>query len=184
MCDSESMKTLLPLAALSALLSACGTGILPTVPYDLPDINATLPVPSTASPMVIYSTTDQFAALPVIAQAISSIDLTGDLVYNGKGAASTLSNVGIYIRDTVDGQNCYNQAGYLICSDTNMEESSHKLQDVPISIGVLKPVTLMGDVLNKSVKNRKGYIGFRINQGTIMAGDQINFTKIKATIHF
>ena len=178
------MKTLYPLIGLTALLSACGTGLIPPVPYALPDINATLPVPSTASPMVVYSTVDQFATLPVIAKAISSIELKGDLVYLGNGNLSTLSNVGIYIRSTIDGQNCYNQAGYLICNDSSGQESGNKLQDVAITKGNLQSVTLAGDVLNAAVKNRTGYIGFRINTGSTLAGDQINFTKVNASIRF
>ncbi len=178
------MKPLLPLLGLTALLSACGTGLIPAVPYALPDINATLPVPSTQSPMVVYSTTDQFASLPVIAKAISSIELKGDLVYLGNGSLSTLSNVGIYIRDTIDGMNCYNSKGYLICADDSGQEGAHKLQDVAIIKGNLQSVTLSGAVLNTAVKNRKGYIGFRINQGTTMADDQINFTKVNASIRF
>ena len=178
------MKKMLPLLGLGVLMSACGTGLIPAVPYDLPDINATLPVPSTTAPMVIYSTQDQFAGLPAIAQVISSIDLTGNLVYNGNGPLSTLSNVGVYIRSTVDGSNCYNQAGYLICDDSANAEAKYKLQDVSITKGNLQSVTLTGPVLNGAVKNRKGYIGFRINQGSTMTNDQINFTKVRATIHF
>ena len=178
------MKPLLPLLGLSALLSACGTGLIPAAPYSLPDINATLPVPSTASPMVVYSTTDQFATLPLIAKAISSIELKGDLVYLGNGPASTLSNVGIYIRSSIDGANCYNSSGYLICADDSGQESAAKLQDVAITKGNLTSITMSGSVLNDAVKNRHGYIGFRINQGSTMVNDQINFTKINASIHF
>jgi hypothetical protein len=178
------MKNAFPLIGLTVLLSACGTGIIPPITKDLPDINATLPVPSTTSPLVFYSTTDQFASLPAIASVINSIELSGNLFYLGNGTLSTLSNVGIYIRGSIDGQNCYNQAGYLICADDSGQESSHKLQDVDIVKGNLKSVTLAGEVLNTAVKNRKGYIGFRINQGATLAGDQINFTKIKATIRF
>ena len=178
------MKPLLPLIGLTALLSACGTGIIPPVPYSLPDINATLPVPSTATPMVVYSTVDQFATLPLIAKAISSIELKGDLVYLGNGATSTLSNVGIYIRSSIDGQNCYNSSGYLICADDSGQESGSKLQDVAITKGNLTSITMSGDVLNNAVKNRHGYIGFRINTGSTMMNDQINFTKVNASIRF
>ena len=44
--------------------------------------------------------------------------------------------------------------------------------------------TNTGDVLNAAVKNRTGYIGFRINTGSTLAGDQINFTKVNASIRF
>lgn len=175
------MKTLLPLAALSAVLSACGTGILPPVTKALPDINVTLPPATSTAPVVVYLSQNQFADLPAVSGVVNSVSITGDLVYTVVNPASNLSNVGIYIRQNLDGQNCYNQSGYLICGG---DESAYKLQDLEISKGLTVKTVISGKLLNAAVKNKSGYIGFRINQGNTTQGDKLSITGVVATVQF
>ena len=175
------MKTLFPLTLLTALLSACGTGLIPPITQSLSDINVTLPPATSTSPTVVYLSQNQFADLPAISNIINSVEISGDLVYTVVSPLSNLSNVGIYIRPNLDGSNCYNQSGYLLCSG---DESANKLQDLDISKGQIVKVTISGKLLNTAVKAKSGYIGFRINQGNTTQGDKISITNVKATVRF
>ena len=176
------MKPIFPILGLSALLSACGTGLIPPVTQNLPDINVTLPPASSVSPVVVYLRENQFGNQPDIVNIVNSVEISGELVYTVTSPLSDLSNVGIYIRPNIDGANCYNQAGYLICSGDS--ENSYKLQDLDISKGLKVNVTLAGKLLDTSVKTKTGYIGFRINQGNTTQGDTISITKVKAVVRF
>jgi hypothetical protein len=175
------MKPMLPLIGLTILLSACGTGLIPPVDRDLDPIDISLPAASSAAPIVVYVNTNQFDKLSDIVSKVDTVEINGKLVYIGSGLTSTLTNVGVYIRGDLDGQGCYNDTIYLICSG---DESKSKLQDIAINRGVEAPVKLAGAVLDKAVQNKKGYIGFRINEGNTSKGDRINITSVKATVRF
>jgi hypothetical protein len=176
MCDSESMKTLLPLAALTGLLSACGTGLIPPVSKDLPDINSTLPAASALVPVVIYLDQDQFKDLNSVLKNVDTVDITGNLVFTGKG---DISSVDIFVRP--DAVGCEVGAGYYICKG---DESANRLQNIVIEKGTPQAITLAGKPLDAAVKNQHGYIGFRIVKGSTVAGDKISISGAKATARF
>ena len=175
------MKPALLALPLLAALTACGTGLIPPITQDVPDIKVVFPESSTAVSGVVYINTNQFGNLPAVSSIVNSVEAAGDLVYTSLSPLTDLSSVGIYIRPDLYGQNCYNMPGYIVCTG---DESANKLQDLPISKGVVVRTKLAGTLLNKAIQSRTGYIGFKVNSGAVLKGDQLNITGIKATIRF
>jgi len=170
------MKPILPILGLSALLSACGTGLFPPVVQNLPDINVVLPTAMAGTPMVIYPKDNQFESNSPLTGVVNSVEISGNLVYTGLG---NLSGVGVYVRQ--DSVGCVDMGTYFSCTG---DESANKLNDLSIIKGQPVSVILAGKQLTTAVQKKFGLIGFQINAGSSVAGDKIRVTEVKATVRF
>ena len=130
------MKPMLPILGLSALLSACGTGLIPPVTQNLPDINVTLPAATAGTLMVVYPKDNQFASDSPLTGVVNSVEISGNLLYSGFG---NLSGVGVYVRQ--DSVGCIDMGTYFSCTG---DESANKLNDLAIIKGQPVGVTLAG----------------------------------------
>ncbi|WP_424951803.1 hypothetical protein [Deinococcus sp.] len=170
------MKPLVPLLGLTALLSACGTGLIPPVTQNLPDINATLTSATAGTPMVIYPKTNQFDSSSPLAGSVNSVTISGTLVYTGLG---NLSGVGVYVRENSIG--CIDGGTFVTCTG---DESANKIQDLSISKGTPVSVSLSGKQLTAAVQRKSGLLGFQVTSGSSLNGDKINITDVKAVVRF
>ena len=170
------MKPLLPLLGLTALLSACGTGLIPPVTQNLPDISAVLPTASAGTPMVIYPKGNQFDSSSPLAGSVNSVEIDGNLTYTGFG---NLSGVGVYVR--ADSVGCIDGGTYFSCTG---DESANRLNDLTVIKGQPGPVKLAGKQLTAAVQRKFGLIGFQVISGSTLSGDKISVTDVKATIRF
>jgi hypothetical protein len=170
------MKPMLPLIGLSVLLSACGTGLLPPISKELPDINSTLPTASALVPVVIYLDQDQFKDLAGVLKNVDTVEVTGSLVFTGKG---DISSVDVFVRPDVTG--CKVGIKYYLCDG---DESANKLQNIMIEKGTPQSIKLTGKPLDDAVRNQHGFIGFQIKTGSTVDGDKISITGAKASAQF
>ena len=170
------MKPILPILGLTALLSACGTGLFPPVTQNLPDINVVLPTATANTPMVVYPKDNQFASDSPLTGVVNSVEISGNLVYTGLG---NLSGVGVYVRQ--DSVGCIDMGSYFSCTG---DESANKLNDLAITKGEPVGVTLAGKQLTTAVQKKFGLIGFQVNAGSSVAGDKIRVTEVKAVVRF
>ncbi len=170
------MKPFFPILGLSALLSACGTGLIPPVTQNLPDINVVLPTATAGTPMVVYPKDNQFASDSPLTGVVNSVEISGNLVYTGLG---NLGGVSVYVRQ--DSVGCVDMGSYFSCTG---DESANKLNDLSIIKGQPVGVTLAGKQLTTAVQKKFGLIGFQVNVGSSLAGDKIRVTEVKATVRF
>lgn len=162
-------RRLLPLAALA--LVACGS--LPLPEQRLADVTVSAPVPLAASGQVLYQTTNAFSrSIPASVQRVS---VTGQLSFSGSSGEKSLA---FFITDALpQGCTALPLVPYLLCPDA---AGGQQIGTASVSAGQPVPLRLSGPALDAAAHAGRGYLGVQLTSGTVLPGDTLSFTALRA----
>ncbi len=160
------------LLLLPALLAACGT--VPVGSVTLPDETITTPLPLDASPQTIYQTQNAFTQ--AVPRSVDRVKVTGTLTFSGSAGTKTLE---FYLSATPP--NCPSLLGYALCSDS---AQGSLIGTATVLSGASTSLQLSSPALDAAAHAARGYLGIRIREGSVQAGDTLRFTNLRAGAYF
>ena len=169
-------KTLLALAGLTALLSACGVVPLPAVA--IPDQSLSLPSSAGFENYVAYDGSDAFGgtSLPGV---LSNVSVSGNVDYAGTG---TLKQVAVYLRSSMPSCTAAPLSKSQLCAAG--DEAGQRIGTISIQNGAVTGFQLAGGALDAAAKAGHGYFGVQAIQGASLVGDTLKLSGMKASAKF
>lgn len=165
-------------AALAAALIVSSCGVVPTPPVALPDVTLDLQPSAASLGRVVYVRQDALggAALPGLLQGLS---LSGTANYVSAGG--DLSQVGVYVRTSLDGlPGTCTAASPLVVLCEASGETAQAVGTLTLAAGQGRSFTLSGSALDAAGRAGHGYFGVRVIQGSSLAGEQLRLTELEA----
>lgn len=167
---------------LAVPLALAGCGNVPVGSRDLPDVQLVVPatfqfsVPLTSP--VVYLRENKFGGQGIPA-LVNSVGISGTARYVGAGQ---VQQVKVYVRPNLeDLPNCLNFAEYVVCLG---DESGQAAGTIDFSQGNPVGFRLGGPALLNAAKAGQGYFGLQATASSVVAGDLLNLTGLRAVAKF
>lgn len=161
-------------------LMACGT--VPVGSAEVPDVQvvipATLELPSTVTAPVVYLRENKFGGQGIPA-LVNSVGISGTARYDGTGQ---VQQVKVFVRPSLDNlAACLNFTEYVVCFG---DESAQLTGTIDFRAGNPTGVALGGPALLNAAKAGQGYFGLQATGSSVVAGDALRLTGLRAVARF